>query len=147
MQWYTGELERFEADPQVKHVIVCMHEPPFTNRVRTWAGVKSTKLFAEPFLQFEKTRLFFSGHVHSYERFMVASKYFIISGGGGAPRGKLVVNPAKRKYEDQFSGEALRFFHICLVEVHGNSLLVKVLRLETDGSFSEADHLTLSPLG
>ena len=32
-------------------------------------------------------------------------------------------------------------------EMQEDSLLVKVLRLESDGHFSEADHLTLSPLG
>jgi len=144
MRWYTAELERFESDEQVEHVIVCIHEPPFTNRAKSPLGRESTRLFADPFLIFEKTRLFFSGHVHSYERFGIGSKHFIVSGGGGAPRAKVVTDPAKRKYEDQFSGEDLRFFHICLVEVRGDSLLLKVLRMESDGSFSEADGLTLS---
>lgn len=145
MQWYAAEMQRFEVDPQVKHVIVCTHEPPFTNRMKTAVGVDSTKLFAEPFLKLQKTRLLFSGHVHSYEHFIIGSKHFIVSGGGGAPRGKLVVEPAKRKYEDQFPGEELRFFHICNVEIEGDSLLVRVLRLQSDGSFSEVDHLSLSP--
>jgi hypothetical protein len=144
MRWYTAELERFETDEQVQHVIVCIHEPPFTNRAKTSVGRESTGLFADPFLAFEKTRLFFSGHVHSYERFRIGSKHFIVSGGGGAPRSKVVTDPAKRTYDDQFLGEDLRFFHICLVEVRGNSLLLKVLRMESDGSFSEADGLTLS---
>lgn len=147
MRWYLAELKRFEADAQVKHVIVCTHEPPFTNRVKSLVGVESTKLFAEPFLKFSKTRILFSGHVHSYERFMIGSKHFIVSGGGGAPRGRLIVDPSKRKYEDQFPGEELRFFHICLVEIEGNSLLVKVLRLESDGSLSESDHVSLSSTG
>lgn len=147
MRWYTAELERFEADTLVKHVIVCTHEPPYTNRVKTAVGVESATLFAEPFLKFGKTRILFSGHVHSYERFMIGSKHFVVSGGGGAPRGKLVVDPNKRRYEDQFSGEELRFFHFCLVEIAGDSLLVKVLRLESDGSFSESDHVSLSSTG
>jgi len=32
IRWYTAELERFEADAQVRYVIACTHEPPFTNR-------------------------------------------------------------------------------------------------------------------
>jgi hypothetical protein len=145
IRWYTAELKRFEDDVQVEHVIVCTHEPPFTNRVKTSLGREPIKLFADPFVAFEKTRFFFSGHVHSYERFRIGSKHFIVSGGGGAPRGKLVVDPAKRRYEDQFSGEEVRPFHICLVEVRGDSLLFKVLWMGPDGTFSEADGLTLSP--
>jgi Calcineurin-like phosphoesterase len=145
IRWFAAELQRFEDDVRVEHVIVCIHEPPFTNRVKTSLGREPTRLFSDLFVAFKKTRLFFSGHVHSYERFRIGSKHFIVSGGGGAPRGKLVIDRSKRRYEDQFSGGGLRFFHICLVEVRGDSLLFKVLRMESDGSFSEADGLTLSP--
>jgi len=147
IRWYTAELERFEADAQVRYVIACTHEPPFTNRAKTPVGLESPKLFAEPFLRFGKTRLLFSGHVHSYERFLIGSKHFIVSGGGGAPRGKLVIDPARRKYEDRFPGGELRFFHFCLIEMRADSLLLRIFRLESDGSFLEADRLNLSPKG
>ncbi len=139
IRWYNAELERFEADPKVKYVVACAHKPPFTNRAKTALGSESTKSLVEPFLKFEKTSLFFSGHVHSYERFRVGSKLFIVSGGGGAPRGRVVVDPAKQKYKDQFSGDELRFFHLCLVQLRGDSLGVRVLRLDPDGRFSDAD--------
>jgi hypothetical protein len=145
MQWYAAELERFEGSPDVEHVIVCTHQPPYTNHAKSSLESGSAMPFVAPFLALEKTRLFFSGHVHSYERFLVGSKHFVVSGGGGAPRGKLVIDPQARKYQDQFSGDELRFFHICVVEVRDNALAIRVLRLEPNRGFSEADRVTVSP--
>jgi hypothetical protein len=31
IQWYLGELEKFDRDERLDHIIVCCHEPPFTN--------------------------------------------------------------------------------------------------------------------
>lgn len=144
IKWYNAELERFEGDKQTDFVIVCIHEPPFTNRVKSPLGRDASKVFAGPFIGFKKTCLFFSGHIHSYERFRIGSKHFIVSGGGGAPRAKLVTDPSKRMYEDQFSGEELRFFHFCRVEARGDSLLFNVIQMGSDGSLSVADTLTVS---
>ena len=76
------ELKRFEADEGIDHVIVSCHEPPFTNSRVVGSNNKAKAYFADPFVQFQKTRFFFSGHSHTYERFQIDGKFFVVSGGG-----------------------------------------------------------------
>jgi predicted phosphodiesterase len=144
-QWYLDELAKFEKNTKIDFIIVCCHEPPFTNS-RVVSPNKEVKIkFVDPFLRFKKTRLFLSGHSHSYERFQMDGKFFIISGGGGGPRHKVIIDPRKQRYQDLFSGPELRFFHICEIESSNDTLFFKVLRLESDGKFAAIDPLLIGP--
>jgi predicted phosphodiesterase len=138
-QWYLNELEKFEKMAGIDYIIVCCHEPPFTNS-RVVGPNKEVKVnFVDPFLRFQKARLFFSGHSHSYERFQMDGKFFIVSGGGGGPRHKVIIDPRKRRYQDLFSGPELRFFHFCEIESHNDTLALRVMRLESDETFTVVD--------
>ncbi len=138
-KWYSKELQRLEKDRSISHIIVCCHEPPFTNSriVRPNNEVKTS--FADPFLGFYKTRFFLSGHSHSYEHFQISEKFFVVSGGGGGPRHKVFIDPRRIRYTDSFQGPELRFFHFCEIELLDETLALKVLRLENNGTFSIAD--------
>jgi predicted MPP superfamily phosphohydrolase len=142
-QWYLNELEKFEKMSGIDYIIVCCHEPPFTNSRVVSPNEKVKVYFADPFLQFQKARLFLSGHSHSYERFQMDGKFFIVSGGGGGPRHKVSIDPRKGRYQDLFSGPELRFFHFCEIESGNDTLFFKVLHLESDGSFATIDPLTI----
>ncbi len=142
-RWYSEELEKFEKKPEIDFVIVCCHEPPFTNNRVVGPNKKVELSFAEPFLRFRKTRLFLSGHSHSYERFQKGEKFFVVSGGGGGPRHKVTVDPRKQSPQDLFSGPELRFFHFCEIESRNNTLVFRVLRLQSDETFSVADSFVI----
>ena len=96
--WYLSELRTFEANKGINYIIVCCHEPPFTNSRVIKPNKNVESYFANPSLQIQKPVLCFSGHSHSYERFKVHDKFFIVAGGGGGPRHKLVINPSTRRY-------------------------------------------------
>ena len=145
-KWYLGELERLNRDERVSFIIVCCHQPPFTNSRVVRPSEKVKVYSADPFLQFRKTCLFFSGHSHSYERFQRKDKYFIVSGGGGGPRHKVSIDPTKRRYQDLYWGPDLRFFHFCEIESRDGALVFRVLRLETDETFSVVDPFGLSEM-
>lgn len=138
-QWYLNELEKFEKNTEIDFIIVCCHEPPFTNSRVVSPSEKVKVYFADPFLRFQKTRLFLSGHSHSYERFQIKNKSFVVSGGGGGPRHKVSIDPTKRRCQDLFSGPELRFFHFCEIESHKDTLVFRLLRLESDETFSVVD--------
>jgi len=138
-QWYLKEFEKFEKNREIDFIIVCCHEPPFTNS-RVVGPNKEVKInFADPFIRSQKTRLFLSGHSHSYERFQVNGKFFIVSGGGGGPRHKVMIDPRKRRTQDLFSGPERRFFHFCEIENHNDTLVSRVVRLESDEPLTEVD--------
>jgi len=141
VKWYRAEIERFEKDPAIDHIIVCSHEPPFTNSRIVGPNKKVELQFAAPFLRYRKTRFFFSGHSHAYERFRSEGRSFIVSGGGGGPRHKLLIDPRRRSFKDLFDGPELRFFHFCEIELQGKKLFFRVLPLESDGTFRIADSI------
>ena len=137
--WYLSELKRFEKDKWIDHIIVCCHEPPFTNSRVVGPNKKVRVSFADLFVQFRKTCFFFSGHSHTYERFQIGGKSFIVSGGGGGPRHKVTVDPGSKRYDDLFPGPASRFFHFCEIESVEGRLAYRVLRLEENGNFEIVD--------
>lgn len=138
-RWYLGELGRFEEDERLDYAIVCCHNPPFTNSRVVHPNKKAKECFADPFLCYSKTALFCSGHTHSYERFQMNGKSFVVSGGGGGPRHKVFTNPAKRRFEDLFVGPELRLFHFIVVEIKDNALASNVFGLHPDGTFTIVD--------
>lgn len=142
--WYFSELERFERDANIDFIIACCHEAPFTNNMVIEANLVAQTEFAEPFTRFSKTALFFSGHSHAYEKFMVREKLFIVSGGGGGPRHKLNIDPKTRRYDDLYPGGKIRFFNFCEIERTEAGLLVKVRRLKSDGMFDVADQFMIA---
>jgi hypothetical protein len=144
--WYLNELEKFERKVEIDFIIVCCHEPPFTNN-RVVNPNEEVKLsFADPFLRFQKACLFFSGHSHSYERFQMDGKFFIVSGGGGGPRHKVIIDPRKQRCQDLFSGPELRFFHFCEIESRNDTLVFRIMRLGSNETFTVVDPLTISKI-
>ena len=75
----------------------------------------------------------------------MGGKLFIVSGGGGGPRHKVIIDPGKQRRQDLFSGPELRFFHFCEIESRDDNLIFRVLRLESDGSFATIDPLLINP--
>jgi predicted MPP superfamily phosphohydrolase len=142
-QWYLNQLEKFEKNAKIDFIIVCCHEPPFTNSRVVGPNKKAKENFSDSFLRFQKACLFLSGHSHSYERFQMGGKFFIVSGGGGAPRHKVIIDSLKQRFQDLFSGPELRFFHFCEIQTGSDTLFFKVLRLESNGSFASIDPLTI----
>lgn len=142
-KWYIEELERFEKDEKIDYVIVCCHEPPFTNSRIVSPNEKVKAFFADPFLKRNKTSFFFSGHSHSYERFQIEGKLFVVSGGGGGPRHKVTINPEKRRYNDLFGGPELRFFHFACFQIQDNMIIYNVYRLEPNETFTAIDPITI----
>ena len=142
-RWYLSELEKFDRDGGIDTLQVFCHEPPYTNSNVVGPSEKSRMSFAEPFLRSGKGSLFFSGHSHTYERFEISGKVFIVSGGGGGPRHKVSIDPEKRRYQDLYPGPALRFFHFCEIEIGETALSFRVVRLEGDETFSVVDPLTI----
>lgn len=143
-RWYLSELEKCENDKNVEYVIVCCHGAPFTNSRVVTSNKKAKMYFADPFMRFQKTRLFFSGHCHSYERFQVDSKFFIVSGGGGGPRHKVSIDPSRRSFKDLFTGPEIRFFHFCEIKLSEGSFAFRVLGLEANEAFTAVDPLTIT---
>ncbi len=139
--WYRKQLEMYGDDPGTDYVIICFHHPPYTNSRVVKPSLEAGERFVQPALDRDKVVAFFSGHCHSYERFEVNGKYFIVSGGGGGPRQGLDTKKDKREFDDLFDhdGPAIRFLNFCQLQINPGGLTIEVIKLNEDKTFSIAD--------
>lgn len=142
-RWLVDELARLDADPSIRWIVVTCHHPPFTNSRVVSPSDEVRREFADSFLRSVKGALFFSGHCHSYERFVEGGKTFVVAGGGGGPRQRLQVDPDRRTFDDRFNGPAVRFLHFCELTIRDEGLSVETVRLDVDGSFDRAERFAI----
>ncbi|MEZ4232241.1 MAG: metallophosphoesterase [Polyangiaceae bacterium] len=94
LRFFAEQLDHFEADPSVDHVLVFTHHPVYS--LGPW-GHPEPRLHGDlipAFLSHPKARAWFSGHAHGYERFGLrdgergarGDKAFVVTAGGGGPR-------------------------------------------------------------
>lgn len=147
MQEYQRVLRDCDDDATVRSVIVAAHHPPYTNSDLD-REAEQMQPIAEAFTAAAKTRLFLSGHVHSYERFSVQpvpsvpEKFFIISGGGGGPRRNVSILAQRRYTNDRYRVGELRPFHYVRLSV-GISGLRGECQMLRNGEWSVGDEFSL----
>lgn len=113
--WFAAELSEADADPGVLGVLVLIHHPPYTNSKVTGDALIVKRDVVPLFLAARKTMAMISGHCHTYEKFSEDGRLFMVSGGGGGPRIRLLVGAVAR-HADLYAGEAPRPFHYVRVE-------------------------------
>jgi hypothetical protein len=124
LDWYRAQLTEYERDSCIRGVLVFCHHPPFTN---SDLNTQVSGDFLRDFFKSRKTLAWLSGHVHTYERFQVKGKTFIVSGGGGGPRRPVIPN---RNLTDQFKGDRIRPFHFLGLKVKETQVSISVLGLD-----------------
>ncbi len=123
--WYEQELRALEADPSVSAILCVSHHPPFTNSSVTDDEVHVQQAFLPAFFGAHKTRAWISGHAHAYEHFEKQGRKFLVSGGGGGPRVKLLGGD-KLRHADQYAGSSPRPFHFLHLMLTGEQLTIEV---------------------
>jgi len=124
----------FDADARVHGVLFFTHHPPFTNGVHR-AGEPSVEHEIFPrFVASAKARVFFSGHVHGYERFTLAGRTLVVSGGGGGARVHYRVGAQQSlpPAEGSPSGAAKRPLNYVIVRDTGRELVLVARCLGSD---------------
>ncbi len=137
-------LNELDNDPSVKAVLAALHHPPYTNS-RKPRDSKAVRLELVPiFMHAKKTRAFFSGHCHAYERFSIEGKTFVVSGGGGGSRAEILPKE-EAKIPDLYAGKPFRPFHYLRCELSEHDLSFTVIGLDKgEAETREIDRFTLS---
>ncbi len=137
--WLERELIAARQDPQLRHIFVVMHHPPFS--ISLHGGAADLRERWTPlFEQYDVTAVF-SGHDHVYSRAEHHNIHYFITGGGGAPlyprrpRSNPIDVRAVKKFE--------RVLHYLRVTVTGNRLEVTAIR--ADGTIIETTSWTDGP--
>jgi len=133
--WLEALLRSAEADAAIRHVLLVCHHPPYTNA----KGLPESRDVQDHFVSraTPKVRVFFSGHVHNYERFQKNGVQFLVSGGGGGPTRDLETE--QPRHQDLYTGSRERPFHYCLFKVTERSLQCVVFMLQKDDSWKRVD--------
>jgi len=133
--WLESLLKSAESDASVRHVVLVCHHPPYTNA----KGLSESQEVQDHFVPriTPKVRVFFSGHVHNYERFQKNGVQFLVSGGGGGPTRDLETE--QPRHPDLYTGSRERPFHYCLFTVSDLSLQCRVFMLQKDDAWRRVD--------
>jgi Icc-related predicted phosphoesterase len=129
---YVTWLGELDDDPSVLGVIVASHHPPYTNS-DLGNSPEVISMFATPFLRARKTRLYLSGHAHTYERFSTGDKMFVVSGGGGGPRRSVSIAPNRPNQNDLYRVGTLRPFHYVRLHIEGGRIRGEVPMIAKGG--------------
>jgi acid phosphatase type 7 len=148
-QWLAQKLDSIPAD--VDFVFLVTHHPPYTSSsdAKMFGGGHSARKPEQKLAAMLEARqqnlrariVFFSGHVHNYERHEHGGVTYFVTGGAGAH-----AYPIERAKDDPFQSKEINY-HYLLVEVDRGSLKVTMHRLELTGgiaTWTEPDSVTIS---
>jgi len=121
---YRHCLDSLQNDTTVRAIIVCTHQPPYTNSTAVKSSKEVQQRLVPLYQSTPKAVLFLSGHSHNMEYFCVQDKNYLVAGGGGGLYQPLY-ELQKRKFNDLIdNGQRIRFFYL-LIERKDNMLIVK----------------------
>jgi len=133
--WLNSRLDHVPAD--VSFVFVLDHHPPYTSSSdqRMFGGGHSARSSEQALAKMLEARqshapyrmVFFSGHVHNYERHEHGGITYFVSGGGGAH-----AYPVERAADDPYQSKEINY-HYLLVEVGDKQIKVTMNRLQLKG--------------
>jgi len=141
---FATQLHLSDADPDVRSVVVFGHHSPFTNGRWHPPAPEVYEGFVGPFLQSKKTRLFFSGHVHGYERFLIEGRHFVVAGGGGGAR-FAHLHGKKQRQRAELDLPDPNPLHYVVVEIDDANFKCVTRGLTETGTFATIDEFSSLP--
>ena len=148
-EWLAAKLDHVPSD--VDFVLIMDHHPPYTSSSdeKMFGGGHSARASEQALAKMLEERqeharyrmVFFSGHVHNYERHEHGGITYFVSGGGAAH-----AYPIPRAAGDPFQSKEINY-HFLLVETGPQSLKVTMNRLQLTGgkaTWSAPDEVRIS---
>src|SRR5215471_18463144 len=133
--WLMDKLDHVPVD--VNFVFLMDHHPPYTSSSdqKMFGGGHSARTSEQALAKMLEARqahapyriVFFSGHVHNYERHEHGGITYFVTGGGGAH-----AYPIERAPGDLFQSREINY-HYLLVEVEAQQVKVTMNRLQLAG--------------
>lgn len=134
LEWLRTTLQEIDEDPKLRGCLLVLHHPPYTNSLRSRASRAVRDEITPLFLAAKKSIALISGHCHAYERFEIEGRTFLVSGGAGGPRVRIL--PKKwHRLPDLFNNSAtsdakFRPFHFIRIDANNTGLSFNVIGLD-----------------
>ena len=129
-KWFFQTMSMYDKADSVIFIVVLGHHPPFTNSTVVDDDNILQQYFLPAYMFSRKGAVWFSGHCHAYEHFFYGLKHFVVSGGGGGPRQR-VLTDRYQQHIDMYDAGPVRPFHYCIVQREDSVLNVVMQPLET----------------
>lgn len=144
-RWFERTLNEMGDAPDIQVIICCTHHPPYSNSVMPWPHREVEQRFVRPFQTLRKPGLFFSGHIHSYERFHLSGKHFVVSGGGGGHRTRVRTGRNEQVSGEHYQGPPVRPLHFCQLDFRPDGLSLRAVCVRGPGpyQFVTVDEFTI----
>jgi acid phosphatase type 7 len=130
-EWIEQQLQAARLDPNIHHVFVTMHHPPFS--VSLHGGQEELREAWTPLFEKYQVTAVFSGHDHVYSRAEQSGIHYFVSGGGGAPLYPRKAHPSR------IDAQATQYFervnHYLRVHVYGD--FIEIAAVRADGTLIE----------
>lgn len=149
-EWLAGKVDHVPSD--VDFVLIMDHHPPYTSSSddKKFGGGHSSRPHEQALAKWLEDRqahapyriVFFSGHVHNYERHEHGGITYFVSGGGAAH-----AYPIERAADDPFQSKEINY-HYLLVDADHQRLKITMNRLDlTSGkaNWSTPDSVLIGP--
>lgn len=115
-QWLEADLSGIHNS--IEFIAAVFHHPPYSTGSHT-EDEKGLRLTFVPLFEQYGVDIIFNGHDHDYERSFCGNRYYIVTGGGGAPL-------YDRAREHPCSQLFLKSYHFCKLSMIGDRLIIKV---------------------
>jgi hypothetical protein len=130
-EWLERNMREWEGS--VAAALIYLHRPPFTNTVTRGAepAAEVRKHIVPRLRAAAPMPVVIAGHAHGYEHLLIDGVHYLVSAGGGGPRGLLAAARPNDIYDGRDcsrdeSGRVLRPFNYLLIEPGDAELIVTV---------------------
>lgn len=129
-EWLLETVTRYDADNTISFIFAYFHHSPYTNCEAHSPSEEVQQKFVPVFAKSTKIKFVFTGHSHTYERFLVNGINYVVTGGGGATL-KDIKDIEDWRYQDMYdsTGKKPRGYHFCLVTVQDNTIQLQTVHL------------------
>jgi hypothetical protein len=149
-RWLAQWIDEFARE--FRGAVVFTHRPPFTDALMrdTFPDLALQREIVAPLRAATIVPIFFSGHAHGYEHQIVDGIHFIVSAGGGGPRGWLAADRPFDAYRGRNcmrddTGRVLRPYNFVLLEEGARAMNVQVLGFcRGDTSLAEIERFEIA---
>ncbi|MBI4712579.1 MAG: metallophosphoesterase [Planctomycetes bacterium] len=130
-EWLLETITRYDADNTISFIFAYFHHSPYTNCEAHSPSEEVQQKFVPVFTKSPKIKFVFSGHSHTYERFLVNGISYVVTGGGGATL-KDIKDIEDWRYQDMYdsTGRKPRGYHFCLVTVRNDTIQLQTWHTE-----------------
>lgn len=133
--WMVNDLQQAAADPDIDHIFVSMHNPPYS--VAGFGDNKQLQDACEPYWKQYGVKIVFMGHEHDYQHQVKDGIHYVLSGGAGSS----ILDMAWHGDEDDSEADLIKYemdLNYVIVDINGDNITIEARSVQGNSNSSSA---------